>query len=71
MVGAPDPEGAVPGVDQLDRGVHDGAQRLVQFQTGRDREHRLDQTVEPVTALDDLFDAVLDFTEKLTQPESR
>ncbi|BCI81198.1 hypothetical protein MTY66_28230 [Mycolicibacterium sp. TY66] len=67
MIRAPDPEGAVPCVDELDRGVHDGAQCLVQFEPGCDGEHRLDQTVEPVTALDDLFDTVLNFTEKFTQ----
>ena len=54
---AADPQRAVAGVDQLDRGVHDRAQRGVQVQPGCHRQHRVDQAVDAVTAFDDLLDA--------------
>ena len=62
-------ERPVLGVHQLDRGVHDGAQRVVEFQAGGDHQHGLDEAVEAVSALDDLLDAVLDLAQQLAQPQ--
>ena len=47
------------------------AQRGVELQTRRDHQHGVDQAVEPVSALDDLLDAVLDLDEQLTQSQLR
>ncbi len=59
----------VPGVDELDRGVHDRSQGFVEFEPGRDDQHGLDQTVQPVAAFDDLLDAVLDLHEQLSESQ--
>ena len=64
-------ERAVPGVDELDGGVHDRAQRDVEVEAGGDDEHGVDEAVEAVAALDDLLDAVLDLAEQLAQPQLR
>jgi hypothetical protein len=40
-------------------------------QAGRDDEHGVDETVEPVAALDDLSDAVLDLAQELAQSQLR
>ena len=56
-------------VDQLDSGVHDGAEGFVEFQPGCDDQHRVEQPVQPVTAFNDLLDAVLDFHEQLAEPQ--
>ena len=61
---APHAECSVAGVDQLDRGFHDGAQGGVEFQTRGHHQHGLDQAVESVAALDDLLDAILNFGEQ-------
>lgn len=46
------------GVDEIDRGVHDGAQRVVEFQAAK-----------PVAAPDDPLHPVLHLGEQLTQPQ--
>ncbi len=61
---APHAECAVAGVDQLDRGVHDGAQGGVEFETRGHHEHGLDQAVESVATLHDLLDAILNLGEQ-------
>jgi len=40
--------------------VNDGAQGGIEFEAGRDDEHRVNKSVEPVAALHDLSDSVLD-----------
>ena len=59
---------SVMGVDQLDSGVHDRAEGFVEFESGGDHQHGVEQSVQPVAALDDLLDAVLDLHEQFTQP---
>ncbi len=59
----------VPGVHQVDGGVHDGLQGDVQFQTRGHHQHGFHQAVEPVTAPDDLLHPVLDLDEQLAQPQ--
>lgn len=71
VVVAAHPQRAVPRVDQFDGGVHDGAQRFVQFQTGGDHQHGFDEAVEAVAALDDLLDTVLDLYEQFAKPKLR
>ena len=58
---------SVTGVDQLDGGVHDRAEGLVEFESGSDHQHRVEQAVQAVAALDDLLDTVLDLHEQFTQ----
>ena len=50
---------SVPGVDEMGGHVHDGAQGVFEVQSGADGQHRLDETVKPVTGFDDLFDPIL------------
>ena len=59
----------IPGVYELDRGVHDRAERFVQFEPRGDDQHGVEQAVEPVAALHDLLDAVLDLYEQLSEPQ--
>jgi len=44
---AADAEGPVAGVDQFGRRPHDGAQCHLEVEPGSDRQHRVDQAVEP------------------------
>ena len=62
---------AVAGVDQLDSGVHDGAQRRVELKTRCHHQHRVDESIEAVPALDDLLDPVLDLTQEFAQSQLR
>ena len=71
VVGAPHPQRPIPGIHQIDGGVHDGAQRGVEFQPRRDDQDGLDETVQPVAALDDLLDSVLDLQQQLPQTQLR
>ena len=64
-------EGAVLGVHQTDGGVHDGAQRDVQFEIRRDGKHGLQQAVEPVATFHDLRDAVLHFGQEFPKAKLR
>ncbi len=59
-VGVADSERAVSGVDQVDGGVHDGTQCVVEIEARGDDEHRFDQAVDPVADIDDLRDPLLD-----------
>ena len=54
-------QGAVTGIDQIGRRVHDRTQGGVQLQPGRDHQHRLHQPIEAIAALDDELDTVLHF----------
>ena len=49
--------------------MNDRAQCRIEFETGRDDEHGVDEPIKTVAALDDLSDAVLDLAEQLTQPQ--
>ena len=62
-------ERAVLGIDELDCGVHDRSQCLVEFEPGRDHQHRLDQTIQPIAAFDYLLDTVLDLHEQLVEAQ--
>ena len=61
----------VAGVHQVDSRMDDGPQRVVELETRSDHQHGVDQTVEPVSAFDDLLDAVLDLDEQLAQSQLR
>ena len=58
---------SVTGVDQFDGGVHDRAESLVEFESGSDHQHRVEQAVQPVATFDNLLDTVLDLHEQFTQ----
>ena len=71
MIVAADAQGAILRVNQLDGGVHDGAKRLIELQPRRDHQHGVKESVEPIATFDDLLDAVLNFSQKLPQPQLR
>ena len=64
-------ERSVPGVDQIDGGVHDRLQRGVEIQAGGHRQHRRDEPVDAVALLDDLLDTDLHLGEQFAQPQLR
>ena len=51
--------------------MNDRAQCGIEFEAGRDDEHGVDETVEPVAALHDLSDSVLDLCQELAQAKVR
>ncbi len=61
LIGFAHAERTVTGIDQLDGGVHDRTQCVVQVQSGGDDQHRLDQAVHLVPDPGDLGNPVLDF----------
>ena len=61
----------VSGIDQFDGGMNDGAQGVIELQAGGDHQHGVDKPIEPIAALDDLSDPILDFDEQLTQTQLR
>ena len=67
MVVPADTQSAVLSVDELDRGVHDRSQGFVELEPGRDHQHGLDQTVQPIAAFDYLLDTVLDLHEQFAK----
>ena len=69
MVVPTDTQRPVLGVYQLDRGMHDRSQRFVEFEPGRDYQHGLDQTIQPIAAFDYLLDTVLDLHEQLAESQ--
>ena len=69
MVVPADTERPVLGIDELDRGVHDRSQRFIELEPGRDYQHGLDQTVQPIAAFDYLLDPVLDLHEQLAEAQ--
>jgi hypothetical protein len=69
MVVPTDTQRPVLGVYQLDRGMHDRSQRFVEFEPGRDYQHGLDQTIQPIAAFDYLLDPVLDLHEQLAESQ--
>ncbi len=62
---------AVAGVDQFDRGVHDRGEGGVEFQTGCHGQHRVDKSVQAISALDDLLDTILYLVQQFAQPQLR
>ena len=49
--------------------MHDRSQRFIEFEPGRDHQHRLDQTIQPIAAFDYLLDTVLDLHEQLVEAQ--
>jgi hypothetical protein len=49
--------------------MDDRAERFVQFETRGDDKHGVEKAVEPVAALYDLFDTVLDLCQQLSEPQ--
>ncbi len=63
-------QGAVAGVDEFGGRLHDALQRRVDFEARRDREHRVEQSLETVARTDDLTDAVLHLVEQLVEAQA-
>lgn len=59
------------GIHEFDGCMNDRAQCGIEVEAGRDDEHGVDETVEPVAALHDLSDSVLDLCQELAQAKVR
>ena len=59
------------GIDEFDGCMNDRAQCGIEFEAGRDDEHGVDETVEPVAALHDLSHSVLDLCQEFAQAKVR
>lgn len=66
-VRAEDPECTVAGVDQLDGGMDDRAQRVVEIESRDHREHGVEQAVDVVSCVHDLLEAILHFGQELAE----
>ncbi len=62
-------QGTVAGLDEIGRRPDDRPQGGVQLQAGRNHQHRLDQPVEAVTALDDLLNTVLHLDQEFAKTQ--
>jgi hypothetical protein len=49
--------------------MDDGVERVVEVESRRDREHRLEQPVDVISGIDDLLDALLHLGQELTEPK--
>lgn len=67
----PHTQGAESGIDQIDGRLNNRAQCGIEFEAGRDDEHGVDETVEPVAALHDLSDSISDLCQELAQAKLR
>ncbi|WP_244163879.1 hypothetical protein [Rhodococcus koreensis] len=63
------PERAVAGIHQIDRGMDDGAEGVVEVEFGCDGEHRLEKSVDVISGIDDLRDAFLHLGQQLAEPQ--
>ena len=69
-VGCEHPQRPVPRVDEVHRGLHDAAQRRVQFQAIGDGEDRVEQTLHPAPRRDDLGEPLLHLAQQLVEPQT-
>jgi hypothetical protein len=71
LVRADHAERTVSGVDQLHSGAHDTVQRALELQSGPDRDHRVEQALEPVPRLRGLGQPRLEREQAVQRPPVR
>jgi hypothetical protein len=67
-------ERPVPGVDEVDRGLHDASQGGLQLETRGDRENRVEQALHPPPRRDDLGEPLLHLPQqhhRVARPDAR
>ena len=69
LVGAQDAQRTVAGVHQLDRRAHDPVQRALELEARADRDHGVEQALQPVPGADDLRQPALQVTEQPVEGE--